>query len=324
MRAVLCRELSGPSSLSVGEIDAPTPGDGEVAIDVRAAGVNFPDVLLSHGKYQFRPPTPFTPGGEVAGVVQALGRGVAGVSVGDRVVATMIFGAFAERVVVPGVVVTPLPEAVSFETGAAVPVTYATTYHALVDRARLRAGETLLVLGAAGGVGLAAVELGKALGARVIAAASTPEKLALCREHGADLVVDYSKEDLKARVKELTGGDGADVVYDPVGGELTEAALRAIAWGGRLLVVGFASGPIPKIPLNLVLLKGCEIVGVFWGAFVARDPQAHQRNLAQVLAWVADGRLRPHIDAVMPFADAASAVSRLEARQVRGKIVLVP
>lgn len=324
MRAVLCRELSGPGSLSVGEVEAPKPSSGEVAIDVRAAGVNFPDVLLSRGKYQFKPTTPFTPGGEVAGVVSEVGAGVTGLAVGDRVVATMIYGAFAERVVSPAAAVTKLPDGVSFEIGAAIPVTYATTYHALVDRAHLAKGESLLVLGAAGGVGIAAIELGKALGARVIAAASSDEKLDVCKQHGADAVINYAKEDLKDRVKALTNGNGADVVYDPVGGDFSEAALRATAWEGRLLVIGFASGPIPKIPLNLVLLKGCQIVGVFWGAFVAREPDKNQRNLSQVLAWVADGTLKPHIDAVMPFADASLALQRLEDRQVRGKIVLVP
>lgn len=324
MRAVRCHELCGPAGLRVDEIDAPSVGAGEVLIEVQAAGVNFPEVLLSWGKYQFRPPPPFIPGGEVGGVVRSVGAGVSEVSPGDRVVASMINGGFAEQVVVPAGAVTRLPGGVSFEVGATVPIAYGTTYHALVDRAALRPGETLLVLGAAGGVGVAAVELGKALGARVIAAASSDEKLSFCREHGADEVINYSREDLKERVKALTGGAGADVVYDPVGGELSEAALRSTAWEGRLLVVGFAAGNIPKIPLNLVLLKGCQVVGVFWGSFAARAPERNRANIEQVLAWVESGKLRPHLDAVLPFARAREALELLEQRKVRGKVVLVP
>ena len=324
MRAVQVHELVGPAGLRVDEVSAPEAGAGEVRIEVRAAGVNFPDVLLSRGKYQFKPSVPFSPGGEVAGVVAAVGAGVAGVAVGDRVAASMISGGFAEQVVVPEAAVVPLPAGVSFEAGAASLITYGTTLHALVDRARLGAGETLLVLGAAGGVGVAAIELGKALGARVIAAASTEEKTAFCREKGADEVICYGKEDLKERVKALTGGEGANVVYDPVGGELTEAALRATAWEGRLLVVGFASGPIPRVPMNLVLLKGCQILGVFWGAFAAREPAKNRANLGQCLRWIEEGKLRPHLDAVLPFSRATEALERLEGRAVRGKVVLVP
>lgn len=282
MRAVRCHSLSGPSSLRVDDIPAPTPGAGEVAIRVHAAGVNFPDVLLSYGKYQFKPECPFIPGGEAAGVVAALGHGVTTLAVGDRVAATLLHGAFAETIVVPELAAVKLPEGVGFEVGAATLLTYATTWHALVDRANLRAGETLLVLGAAGGVGLAAVEIGKLLGARVIAAASTPEKLAVCREHGADEGIDYAREDLKERVKSLTGGAGADVVYDPVGGAFTEAALRATAWEGRLLIVGFAAGEIPKVPMNLVLLKGCQIAGGVLG--LVRDARAREEP----------GQLRAH------------------------------
>ena len=253
MRAVRCHQLIGPEGLRVDELPPPSVGSGEVLIDVRAAGVNFPDLLITQGKYQFKPEPPFSPGGEVAGLVREVGAGVGGIAVGDRVVATMLHGAFAEQVVVPEAAAVKLPAAIDFETGAAITLTYATTMHALVDRANLREGETLLVLGAAGGVGTAAVEIGKCLGARVIAAASTAAKLEHCRAHGADAVIDYGAEDLKTRAKAL-GDDGVDVVYDPVGGALTEAALRALRWGGRLLVVGFASGSIPKIPANLVLL----------------------------------------------------------------------
>lgn len=324
MRAVRCHDLVGPSGLRVDELPEPEPGPGEVVLEVRAAGVNFPDVLLSYGKYQFKPPTPFVPGGEAAGVVAAVGAGVTGVAVGDRAVVTMVHGAFAERVVVPAEAVLRVPAAVSFEVAAATLLTYATTWHALVDRAGLRAGETLLVLGAAGGVGIAAVEIGKLLGARVIAAASSAEKLAFCRAHGADETIDYVREDLKESAKRLTRGTGADVIYDPVGGAFTDAALRSIAWAGRYLVVGFANGEIPKIPLNLVLLKGCQIVGVFWGAFVARAPERHRANAAQIFAAVAAGQLRPHVDATLPFARAGEALMRMERREVMGKLVLVP
>jgi NADPH2:quinone reductase len=236
----------------------------------------------------------------------------------------MIHGAFAERVIVPELACVKLPDAVSFEVGGATLLTYATTMHALVDRAGLRAGETLLVLGAAGGVGIAAVEIGKLLGARVIAAASSPEKIAFCREHGADEGIDYTREDLKERAKALTRGEGVNVVYDPVGGAHAEASLRSIAWEGRYLVVGFATGEIPKIPLNLVLLKGCQIVGVFWGSFAAREPEKNRANEARILDAVAEGKLRPHVDATLPFDRAGEALARMERREVKGKIVLVP
>ncbi|MBX3263782.1 MAG: NADPH:quinone oxidoreductase family protein [Labilithrix sp.] len=324
MRAVRCHELEGPSGLRVDEVADPEPGAGEVLVDVKAAGLNFPDVLLSYGKYQFKPATPFTLGGEAAGVVSAVGEGVTSVRAGDRVATWMVHGAFAEKIVVPELATVKLPDAVGFETGAATLLTYATTYHALVDRAALRSGETLLVLGAAGGVGTAATELGHLLGARVIAAASTDDKVAFCKEHGADEGIVYGREDLKERAKALTGGAGADVVYDPVGGALSEAALRSIAWEGRFLVVGFAAGDIPKIPLNLVLLKGCQIVGVFWGSFAARDPARNRANGVKLFDWVAEGKLRPHVDAVLPFSETGAALARMERREVKGKLVLVP
>lgn len=324
MRAVRVHELSGPSALRVDDVAEPTALAGQVLIDVRAAGVNFPDILITRGQYQFKPNPPFSPGGECAGVVRAVGSGVTTVAPGDRVATTMLYGAFAERVVAPELAVVKLPDAVGFEVGAATLLAYATTYYALVDRAALRAGETLLVLGAAGGVGTAAVELGKLLGARVIAAAGSADKLAFCRAHGADDGVDYSHEDLKERVKALTNNRGADVIYDPVGGALAEPALRSIAWQGRYLVVGFAAGDIPKIPLNLVLLKGCQLVGVFWGSFAMRDPQRNRAHSDQLFAWIADGKLHPAIDAALPFADAAAALGRLERREVKGKLVLVP
>ncbi len=323
MRAVRCHELVGPAGLRVDEVADPSPGTGEVVIDVHAAGVNFPDVLVTYGKYQFKADPPFVPGGEVAGVVRAVGDGVTGLAKGDRVCATMLSGAFAERVAVAAPMVAKLPASVSFEIGAALLLTYATTMHALVDRGRLQAGETLLVLGAAGGVGTAAIEVGKCLGARVIAAASTPEKLAYCREHGADAGIDYKSEDLKERAKALSPG-GVDVVYDAVGGNATEAALRAMAWGGRHLVIGFASGTIPKIAANLVLLKSCELVGVFWGAFAQRSPAENRAHVDRLISWLVEGRIKPHVDAVLPFDRAREALEKLERREVKGKIVLVP
>ncbi|MBK7862368.1 MAG: NADPH:quinone oxidoreductase family protein [Archangiaceae bacterium] len=324
MRAVRIHQLTGPKALQVDEVPAPSPDESEVRIEVRAAGVNFPDVLLSYGKYQFKPEPPFVPGGEVAGVVSAVGAAARGVKVGDRVVATMINGAFAEAVVVNALAAVKLPDAVSFELGAATTLTYATTYHALVDRARLQPKETLLVLGAAGGVGVSAIQLGKALGARVIAAASTPEKVEFCRAQGADEGICYGTEDLKERVKALTNGDGANVIYDPIGGRFSEPALRAIAWEGRHLVVGFAAGDIPKMPLNLLLLKGCQVLGVFWGQFAMREVEKNRANIGQVFQWVAEGKLKPHIDEVLPFARAREALERLEQREVHGKLVLVP
>jgi NADPH2:quinone reductase len=324
MRAVRVHELTGPSALRVDDVPDPTVGPGQVLIDVRACGVNFPDVLLSRGLYQFKPNPPFSPGGECAGIVREVGAGVTTVVPGDRVAATIVNGGYVEKICLPEPAVIKLPDAVGFEVGAATLLTYATTYHALVDRAALAAGEKLLVLGAAGGVGAAACEIGALLGARVIAAAGSDDKLAFCREHGATDVINYATEDLKDRIKALTSGSGVDVVYDPVGGPLAEAALRGTAWKGRYLVIGFASGEIPKIPLNLVLLKGCQIVGVFWGAFAMREPARNRAHAAQIFEWVAQGKLRPAVDAVLPFERAGEALERLEQRKVKGKLVLVP
>jgi NADPH2:quinone reductase len=324
MRAVRIHELTGPAGLRL-DTDVPEPvvSAGHVLIDVKAAGVNFPDILMTKGMYQFKPTPPFSPGGEVSGIVRAVGAGVTTVAPGDRVAATMMSGGFAEVVVVPEMTCVKIPDSVSFEIGAATLLTYATTLHALADRAALKKDETLLVLGAAGGVGIAAVEIGAAMGAKVIAAASTDDKLAFCREHGATDVINYSTEDLKDRLKVLTRG-GASVIYDPVGGSLAETALRGIAWEGRYLVVGFASGDIPKIPLNLVLLKGCQIVGVFWGQFVMREPQKNRAHAHQIFQWIEAGTLNPSVDAVLPFTDASEALGRLDRRQVKGKVVLVP
>ena len=324
MKAVLCREHGPPESLVVDEVPEPTAAAGQVVIDVRACGVNFPDVLVIENKYQFKPALPFSPGGEVSGVVRECGSGVEGVSVGDRVLASCGMGGFSERVVIQASQAIRIPDAMPFDEAAAFLMTYGTSHYALVDRGTLKAGETLLVLGAAGGVGLAAVEIGKVLGAHVIAAASSAEKLEVCREHGADSIIHYDDEDLKARIKELTEGRGVDVIYDPVGGDYAEPALRAMAWGGRYLVIGFAAGEIPRVPLNLTLLKSCSIVGVFWGAFVGRDPGQHSQNVAELLSWYEKGELRPHVSARYPFEQVAQALRDLSERRVRGKVILVP
>jgi NADPH2:quinone reductase len=323
MRALLCREL-GSESLEVEEVPAPRPGPGQVAIDVKAAAVNFPDVLMLQGKYQFKPPMPFAPGCELAGIVTEAGEGVAHVKAGDRVLAIVMHGAFAEEAVADTARVVAIPAKIDFETAASFMFTYGTSYHALKDRARLTPGETLLVLGAGGGVGLAAVELGRHLGARVIAAASSAEKLAACRSRGAAETIDYTREDLRERVKAITGGRGVDVVYDPVGGAFTEPALRSLAWGGRLLVVGFASGEIPKLPANLALLKGASIVGVFWGEFTRREAAANARNMDDLVTWVASGALKPLVSARYPLAQGATAIAEVRERRARGKVLVLP
>jgi NADPH2:quinone reductase len=323
MRAVLCKSYGPPESLVVEEVPSPTAGPGEVVISVRAASVNFPDVLIIENKYQLKPPLPFFPGSEVAGVVKAVGGGVSHCQPGDRVMAIIGYGAFAEEIKTESRRVLPLPAGMDFATGAAFGLAYATSEHALYDRGALKAGETLLVLGAAGGVGIAAIEIGKALGARVIACASTADKLAVCRAHGADETINYATEDLRERIKALTNGNGADVVYDPVGGSYTELALRSIAWRGRLLVVGFAAGDIPKIPLNLALLKGCSIVGVFWGDFTRREPQKSAEAMQRLGQWYAEGKLKPHVSQTFPLERASDALTLMARRQVKGKVVLL-
>jgi NADPH2:quinone reductase len=324
MRAVLCKAFGPPESLVVEEVPSPTPGRGEVLVSVKAAGVNFPDLLLIENKYQFKPSLPFSPGGEIAGEVKAVGEGVTRFRPGDRVLGSPGWGGFAEELVIDQSRLIPIPASMDFVSAAAFMFTYGTSHYALKDRAHLATGETLLVLGAAGGVGLAAVELGHVMGARVIAAASSDEKLAVCREHGADEVINYATEDLKERTKTLTAGAGADVVYDPVGGAFSEAALRSTNWNGRFLVIGFAAGEIPKIPLNLVLLKGCQVVGVFWGSYTARDPEGNRANVAELMRWFEEGKLRPHVSATYPFERAADALQDLAQRRVKGKVVLVP
>ena len=324
MRALLCVEHGPPEALELHDVPSPTPGPGQVLVEVEACGVNFPDTLIIQDLYQYKPDLPFAPGSDIAGVVKAVGDGVAHVGVGDEVLAMINWGGFAEEALAPATQVFPKPADMDFETAAAFLMVYSTSFHALKDRARLKEGETLLVLGAAGGVGLTAVELGKLMGARVIAAASTTQKLNLCREYGADEVINYVEEDLKARVKEITGGSGADVVYDPVGASYSEQALRATAWKGRYLVVGFAAGEIPSIPLNLVLLKGCQIVGVFWGRFATTEFERNMGNTMQLVQWYREGKLRPHIDRVYTLDEAPEALRDMMERRVKGKIVIRP
>ncbi|HEY7984179.1 MAG TPA: NADPH:quinone oxidoreductase family protein [Ktedonobacterales bacterium] len=324
MKAVLCKAFGPPESLVVEEVASPAAGAGQVVVSVRACGVNFPDTLIIEGKYQFKPPLPFSPGGEVAGVVKAVGPDVTHVRVGDRVIASSAFGGYAEEVVTSAGALIPIPDGMNFDVASAVVMTFGTCIHALRDRANIQPGERLLVLGAAGGIGLAAVELGKLLGAHVIAAASSDEKLAVCREYGADETINYRTEDLRERVKTLTGGQGVDVVVDPVGGEYAEAALRGMAWNGRYLVIGFTAGEIPRIPLNLPLLKGCAVVGVFWGSFVARDPERNRAHINQVLEWLTSGKLRARISARYPLEQAAAALNAIINRTVTGKVILVP
>lgn len=324
MKAVVCRNWGLPDTLVLEDQDAKTAGPGEVVIDIKAAGVNFPDVLIIQNKYQFKPALPFTPGSELSGVISAVGEGVAHFKTGDKVIAFIGHGAFAQQVVAPAANLMPMPEGMDFDVAAAITLTYGTSHHAVVDRAQLKAGETMLVLGAAGGVGLAAIEIGKALGATVIAAASSDEKLAVCRDHGADACINYSTQDLREAIKAATGGKGPDVIYDPVGGEYSEAAFRSIGWRGRYLVVGFANGEIPKLPLNLTLLKGASLVGIFWGEFAKREPKANLLAMRQLLGWLAEGKIRPHISGRYALADTAKALNDMAARKVTGKVVILP
>jgi len=329
MKALLSHEPGGPETLRLTDVPEPTPGPGDLLVRVRACAINFPDVLIIEDKYQLKPPRPFAPGGEIAGKVIAVGQGVDGWSEGDRLIAALGFGGLAEQVIVPAERAIRLPSERSFEEGSALLMTYATAIHALVDRGRLQAGQTLLVLGAAGGVGLAAVEIGKALGARVVAAASSPEKAKAAGEAGADVALVYPRgpfdrdgqKALATLFKDAVGPGGADVILDPVGGDYTEPALRSIGWEGRFLVVGFPAG-IAKLPLNLTLLKSCDVCGVFWGAFAARDPQANAAHVEQLFRWWDEGKIAPKISATYPLERAGEAIAALRDRKAVGKLVV--
>lgn len=323
MKAVICREFAPRAELKIEDVSEPKAGKGQVVIRTEACGINFFDGLMVEGKYQTKPELPFTPGSEAAGIIISVGEGVGRLTVGMRVLAFAGIGGYGEQVAVDASKVFPIPAEMSFVEAAGFLITYATSHHALKDRAQIKPGETLLVLGAAGGVGLTAVELGKQMGARVIAAASSDEKLALCREYGADETINYAKEDLRQRIKDLTNGQGVDVVYDPVGGSMTETAVRGLALNGRLLVIGFAAGDIPKIALNLLLLKQSALIGVFWGAFARAVPEKNAANIAELMDWFAKGKLTPHISAEYPLDRFAEALDVVMERAVKGKVVLV-
>jgi NADPH:quinone reductase len=322
MKAALCKSLDGPAALQIAEIDKPKAAPGEVLIRVHVAALNFFDTLITRGKYQHKPELPFSPAGEVAGVVSEVGAGVDGFKPGQRVMAYLGWGGAREFVAAPANVVVPIPDGVSDEAAAGVSITYGTAVYGLKDRGRLKAGETVAVLGASGGAGLAAIEIAKLMGARVIAAASSADKLEICRAHGADVLINYDAADLKIALREATNGLGPDVIYDCVGGSYAEPALRALNWQGRYLVIGFAAGEIPKFPLNLLLVKGVEVTGVFWGEAVRRDPASHRANMKDVLAWVASGKLKPRVHAVYPLEQIAEAISVLDRREAAGKVVV--
>lgn len=324
MKAIISKQPGPPETLVLEDVAEPTPGPSEVVIAIESAALNFFDTLIIEDKYQYKPDRPFSPGAELAGTIEALGADVTGFEIGQRVMAYSGWNACREKLAVEANKVIALPDSISSDAAAGLTVTYGTTIHGLRDRAMLKPGETLAVLGAAGGVGQAAVEIGKAMGARVIACASSEEKLAFCRELGADDTLNYSEVSLKDGLKEMTGGKGVDVVYDPVGADLAEEAVRATAWEGRFLVIGFAAGTIPKIPLNLVLLKGCSLVGVFWGSFAQRTPEHHRTNMAMILNWVAEGKIRPHIDKTFSLADTPKALQALAERKVMGKVIIKP
>ena len=323
MHAWMCDNASGVDDLRWVEQPTPQPGAGEVLVRIEAASLNFPDLLIVQGKYQLKPPLPFIPGAEFAGTVQAIGEGVSRMQVGQRVACLSSVGAFATHAVVNAMLCVPLPPGFPAVDAAAFIMTYATSHHALIDRAQVKPGETVLVLGAAGGVGSAAIQIAKAAGARVIAAASSDAKCAFCLSIGADATIDTSTQNLREAIKSITSGTGPDVICDPVGGEQTEAAFRSIAWRGRHLVVGFASGPIPALPLNLMLLKGASVVGVFWGDFAKREPKAAAAMMLELMIWYGEGKIKPLIDATLPMTELKAAFARMAARDVRGKLVLV-
>ena len=322
MRAVLCREYGPLEKLEVTELPSPPLAPGAVRVAVHAAGINFADLLIVQGKYQEKPPLPFSPGFEIAGVVTELGPGVAGARLGERVLGIMEHGAYADEAVLPAERVIPIPDGMDFALAAGFPVAYGTSHGALDWRARLRAGESLLVLGAAGGVGLTAVEIGKAMGATVIAVAGGPEKLEIARRQGAHHLIDYAREDMRARIKEITGGRGVDVAYDPVGGDAFDQALRSIAWGGRIIVIGFAAGRIQQIPANIVLVKNCDVIGFFWGSYRRHRPALVRESLETLLRWFAQGKLKPHVSHRFDLAEAPRAMTLLAERKATGKVVL--
>ncbi|SFL37862.1 NADPH2:quinone reductase [Bradyrhizobium sp. NFR13] len=324
MKAILCSQFCEPDDLVFADIDDPVAGDGQVVIAIKAAALNFFDILMIQGKYQVKPPFPFSPAAEVAGVVESIGSGVTGLKVGDRVVASVGHNGAREKIAVPAASAVKIPDNLDFDRAAGVIITYGTALHALEDRASPKPGETLAVLGAAGGTGLAACELGKLLGLKVIACASSDEKLEFARKHGADIGLNYATEDLKEGLKKLTDGKGVDIIFDPVGGKFAEAALRAIAWEGRFLVIGFAAGDIPKMPLNLALLKGCDIRGVFWGAWVRQNPEKNRANLEKLVKWAAEGKISSHVDRTFPLAKTADALKVLAGRHAMGKVILHP
>jgi NADPH2:quinone reductase len=323
MHAWLCENPVGVEALAWKELPTPTPGAGEVLIEIRAASLNFPDLLIVQNKYQFKPPLPFVPGSEYAGVVRALGEGVTHLKLGQRVACLSGTGGFGTHTLAPAKLCLPLPDAMNDVDAAAFPMIYATSQHALLDRGQLKSGETVLVLGAAGGVGTAAIQLAKAAGATVIAAASSDAKCTLCQRIGADLTINYSQSDLREQIKQATQGKGPDIIYDPVGGAFAEPAFRSIAWRGRYLVVGFASGPIPSLPLNLALLKGASIVGVFWGDYARREPQANAAMMAQLGGMYVKGQIKPVIDREMPMSELKAAYAHMGSRSVMGKLVMV-
>ena len=323
MQAWLCENPTGVDALTWKELPTPQPKEGEVLIEIKAASLNFPDLLIVQNKYQIKPPLPFVPGSEYAGVVQAVGEGVKHLQVGQNVACLSGTGGFGTHTIAPAALCMPLPAGFSHVDAAAFIMIYATSWHALMDRAQLKAGETVLVLGAAGGVGTAAIQIAKAAGARVIAAASTDEKCAFCSALGADATINYTSKNLRDEIKTLTGGNGPDVIYDPVGGDFAEPAFRSIAWRGRYLVVGFASGPIPSLPLNLALLKGASIVGVFWGDFARREPKANAAMMAELARWYTEGKIKPAIDRTMPMAELKAAYAHMGSRGVKGKLVMV-
>lgn len=324
MKAILCSQWCEPDDLVLGDLPDPVAGPGEVVIAIKSAALNFFDILMIQGKYQTKPPFPFSPAAEIAGVVESVGAGVTGFKPGDRVISSVGYNGAREKVAAPAGATLKIPDSLDYDRAAGLIVIYATALHALQDRADPKPGETLVVLGAAGGTGLAAIEIGKLLGLRVVACASSDEKLQFCKDHGADVLFNYAKDDLKDGLKKIGGAKGIDIVFDPVGGDFTEPALRALGWEGRLLVIGFASGPIPRIPLNLALLKSCDIRGVFWGAFNKAFPEQSNANFAKIIQWAAEGRISSHVHATFPLAKTAEALKVLSSRQAMGKVILHP